>query len=587
MPLCGFEIAAESTDTPAVDSGVASVLGEVLERLRRASDRRDGLRALATALQELLPCDAAGIWVQSARHRPFKLWGAAPAIAGDAARPELDARAVAGESELARGECLSLGAAGGSEALRPIRDAMEARPSDAVLLLPLVHQGRLEALASCRTPTPVAREQIATWRQVAPHVATALNAARLQESSARMRAYRSQFASLSADVLRAADVETAAVRLCELTRAIFATTRSALFLLEGEDLVPIAAAGPYGDRAAGRSLHVPPGVEPGFDEAVRTQQVLVINDFRASRYAATPIPLPFRPQAAMVIPLFDGSGTLGVLTASELDEPQRFGPDAGEQGRLLGAVATVAVRRMLLLEELQRAGRAKDEFLATVSHELRTPINIVLGYVQLLTEQAFGPLSRDQADTVARVEKGARNLLALVNDLLDLASIERGAITCDFGPVRIRDLEPELADSTRALIGGRGLAFSSDVPDGLIAWTDRERLKQVLLNVLGNAVKFTTEGSIGLRAFADGERTAIEVVDTGSGMEPGFLGRATEPFVRGDGSSGSGLGLAIVARMLRVLHGSLAIDSQPGRGTSVRILLPSAETAVLLEASAS
>ena len=127
-------------------------------------------------------------------------------------------------------------------------------------------------------------------------------------------------------MLGATDVETCAVRICELTRALFDTTRSAFFVLEDRDLVPIAAAGPYGDRAAGRALHVPPGVEPIFDEAVRTRQVIVVNDFHTSPYAATPIPLPFRPKAALVIPLVDASGLLGILTASELDQPQRFGP---------------------------------------------------------------------------------------------------------------------------------------------------------------------------------------------------------------------------------------------------------------------
>jgi signal transduction histidine kinase len=279
----------------------------------------------------------------------------------------------------------------------------------------------------------------------------------------------------------------------------------------------------------------------------------------------------------MVIPLVDTTGTLGILTASELDEPQRFGASSAEEARMLGAVTTVAIRRMLLLEELRRAGRAKDEFLAAVSHELRTPLNIVLGYVQLLSEQAFGPLTPEQADSIRRVEMGARSQLALVNDLLDLAAIERGAIQCDFGPVRLSELARELEDVVRTLVADRPITFDIDLPPALVARTDRERLKQVLLNLLANAAKFTTRGRISVQGCAEGDSVAIEVADTGAGMEPAFVQRATEPFVRGEGkTSGSGLGLAIVSRVLRALGGELAIDSRPGEGTSVRISLPAA-----------
>jgi signal transduction histidine kinase len=567
-----------------VDPHVANLLGEVLERLQRSPDRRDALRALADAVRELLPCAATVVWAQSARHRALKPRAGSPAL------PTLDEDAAAHvepsvvEARLsARSSdqlCLTITSDDGDD-LAPLRVAFAARTTDHVVALPLVHRGRVEGVVACLVGDDLVAEQIAAWKEVSPYVATILNASRLHESSAMLRSYRSHFATLGAEVLTAPNVETTAVRICELTRALFATTRSALFLLEGEDLVPVAAAGPYGDRAAGGTLHVPPGVEPVFDEALRTRQVVVINEFRSSPYAATPIPLPFRPQAAMVMPLTDGTGTIGLLTASELDDPHRFAPDAAENGRLFSAAATVAMRRMLLLEELQRAGRAKDDFLATVSHELRTPINVVLGYVQLLIEQAFGPMSAEQGDTVRRIERGARSLLGLVDDLLDLAGIERGAITCDLRAVSLGPLLDELGDATRALIGTRPIRFSSDIAGNPIAVSDLERLRQVLLNVLGNAVKFTARGSIELRARNEDGRIVLEVADTGSGMEPGFVGRATEPFVRGETSTGSGLGLAIVSRMLRLLDGTLAIDSRPGAGTTVRIVLPAANASAL------
>ena len=565
-----------------MDPHAAILLGEVLGRLHGLPDGGEVLRVLADAVRELLPCAATTVWAPGTRSQALELRAGSPALppVEGATEARLDASAIEIRVTGDEGRLLYLTSDDAGEAdLGLLRAAAGAAATDEVIVLPFVHRGRIEALVACTGAAAASAEQLDAWRSVAPHVATVLNAARRDEIATFARADRSRLAALLADVLAAPDVETTAVRLCELTRSAFATTRSALFLLEGDDLVPLAAAGPYGDRAAGGTLHVPRSVEPAFDEALRTRTVLVMNEFRSTRYAATPIPLPFRPQAAMVMPLTDETGTIGLLTASELDDPHRFGRDAAEQGRLVSAVATVAMRRVLLLEELQRAGRVKDDFLATVSHELRTPINVVLGYVQLLTESTFGPLSPDQTDTVARIERGARSLLALVDDLLDLASIERGALPCEMSAVPLGTLLDELGDATRTLIGTRPIRFSARVEGEPVAWTDPNRLRQTLLNVLANSVKFTLRGTIELRARAADGRVVLEVADTGSGMEPGFVGRATEPFVRGDASTGSGLGLAIVARVLRVLGGNLAIDSRPGEGTTVRIDVPAADAA--------
>jgi signal transduction histidine kinase len=585
-----FEIGPGSTDTAGVESRAAMILGEVLERLRATADRADLLRTLTEIVHHDLACDAVALWVQSARHRPYALRAAVPASVARDVTSQADAEpltedALKGCAGLTRGRSTVLEPTSDAAAAIAVRAALTACDGH-LLLLPFVRAGRIEALATCSFATPPSAQSIAAWEHVAPHVASVLAASRLDDQHATTLAQRNHFASLGTEVLKATDVETTAVRLCELTRALFGTTRSALFLLEGEDLVPIAAAGPYGDRAAGGPLHVPPGVEPVFDEARRIVQVIVVNHFRKSRFVASPIPLPFRPQAALVIPLTDNTGTIGLLTASELDDPMPFPPDTAEQGRLLGAVATVAMRRMLLLDELQSAGRAKDDFLAAVSHELRTPIDVVLGYVQLLSEQAFGPMTTEQADTMQRIEKGARSQLVLVNDLLDLARIERGALDCQFAAVRLAALVGELRDVARTLIGSRPIVFSVDVPPGVLAWTDPERLKQVLINLLTNAAKFTQSGSIALRAASDGATVTIDVADTGIGMEPGFVRHATEPFVHGEGGgAGSGLGLAIVSRVLRVLGGSLHIDSRAGAGTTVRVLLPSPAAAAERQAA--
>ncbi|MEW6271738.1 MAG: ATP-binding protein [Thermodesulfobacteriota bacterium] len=553
-----------------MDARSASVLAAVLERLNEAQSRDDALRRLADALCEQLACERVVLWQPTSSRREY-----VRAVPADPERGErVPAAELASDRALAHGRCVVVPRAHGGALGRLASGAFSS-----LLLVPLAGRGREEALAACVAESGALDESLVpVCERVAPHLATALRAWRLDEVHAKLRERRQYLAGLGTDVLTASDLESTAARLCELTRALFGTTRSALFLLEDRDLVPIAAAGPYGDRASGGSLHVPPGVEPAFDEVIETRRVLVLNEFRSSRYAATPVPLPFRPQAATVIPLADESGVLGILTASELDDPLRFGPDAADEARLLGVAATVAIRRMLLVEDLRRAGRAKVDFLATVSHELRTPLNVVLGYVQLLADSAFGTLTAEQAETVRRVEAGARSQLALVDDLLELAELERGDLRCEPAPLRLCELVDEIRQIVAPQLAGRPISFAIDLPPDVVALTDRERLKQVLLNVLGNAAKFTERGEIRLAARRAPSGIEVTVSDTGVGMEPGFVGRSTEPFVRGEGSGrGAGLGLAIVSRVLRVLGSGLAIDSRPGAGTTIRIVLPAAE----------
>jgi hypothetical protein len=312
---------------------VALLLGDVLGRLHGLPDLGEVLRVLADTVRELLPCGATTAWAPGARGRVLELRAASPSLppAEGAATPRIDAAAVETRVACDAGRLLRLTADDDEEAgLALLRSTAGVAPADEVVVLPFVHRGRIEALVVCAGAAAASAEQLDAWLRVAPHVATALSAARRDAVASFARAERIRLATLVADVLAAPDVETTAVRLCELTRSAFATTRSALFLLEGDDLVPLAAAGPYGDRAAGGTLHVPRSVEPAFDEALRTRTVLVLNEFRSTRYAATPIPLPFRPQAAMVMPLTDDTGTIGLLTASELDDPHRFGRHAAD-----------------------------------------------------------------------------------------------------------------------------------------------------------------------------------------------------------------------------------------------------------------
>jgi len=344
-----------------------------------------------------------------------------------------------------------------------------------------------------------------------------------------------------------------------------------LMLLEDDLLVETHAAGP---QVRAHPLRIPMQVDVPPTEALRSRQVVVVNRFRESPSAQQIEPGLNPPKAMLCAPLVDATGPLGVLAVTDHEKSYPFGDTDQEDARLLAAIATVALRKSLLLEQLIRASQAKSEFLASVSHDLRTPLNVIMGYTQLLAEGTFGPVAPEQADALARTLRVAQGQLALINDLLDLARIEQGKFECHPRPIALSDLVPSLREMMDALLMGRPVGFEVDVRPDTVARTDPERLRQVLVNLLTNAAKFTQAGCIRLVAELDGD-VRIAVQDTGPGMAPALLARAREPFVRGEvEGAGTGLGLAIVARLTALLGGSLAIDSKPGEGTTVEVRLP-------------
>ena len=231
----------------------------------------------------------------------------------------------------------------------------------------------------------------------------------------------------------------------------------------------------------------------------------------------------------------------------------------------------------------EAANRAKSEFLASMSHELRTPLNAVLGYAQLLTVQ--GGLSARQARGLDTIHKSGQHLLALINDILDLARIEAGRTELNPEPVNLTDFLQAVVNLMQVKASEKCLDFVFDaqgrLPQAVLA--DERRLRQVLLNLLGNAIKFTDSGRVTLRASAEPEGPAqvllhLDVEDTGVGMRPEDLERIFKPFEQvGDvqrRSGGTGLGLAITRALVDDMGGQVQVSSQFGRGTRFRVGLP-------------
>jgi signal transduction histidine kinase len=255
-------------------------------------------------------------------------------------------------------------------------------------------------------------------------------------------------------------------------------------------------------------------------------------------------------------------------------------------------VAAIVTARKRMEAELQQAketaevaNRIKSEFLATMSHELRTPLSVVLGYTELLLEDTFGPLVKTQADALGRIDRSAHELLDLVTAVLDLSRLEAGRLPLTLQATEVEGLLQEVQTETRRLQEQAQLTFAWEIEKGLpMLDTDSGKLKVVLRNLLGNAVKFTKEGGITVAARSREGGVEFSVTDTGIGIPREALGVIFEPFRQIEHSAtrqygGTGLGLHIVKRLLEMLGGVITVESEVGQGSTFRVWLPKSQTA--------
>jgi PAS domain S-box-containing protein len=231
-------------------------------------------------------------------------------------------------------------------------------------------------------------------------------------------------------------------------------------------------------------------------------------------------------------------------------------------------------------QELARANRLKSEFLASMSHELRTPLNAVLGHTSLLLARLFGDVPVQQIDSLERIRAAGQHLQALIDDILDLAKIEAGKMPLHLEEIPLREVVIEVAQQLEPMVRKKGLEATYRVAeDGMLVYTDRTKLKQILLNLLSNAAKFTHVGWVRLDATRSDDFVRIAVSDSGIGIRSEHLDAIWEDFRQIDQSrtrefGGTGLGLSITRKLLERLGGNVHVESSFGVGTTFTVWLP-------------
>jgi PAS domain S-box-containing protein len=254
------------------------------------------------------------------------------------------------------------------------------------------------------------------------------------------------------------------------------------------------------------------------------------------------------------------------------------------EGKVREATGELANQNELLRRqalELEQASAAKSQFLANVSHELRTPLNAILGYAAMTLQGVSGELSAPQRRNLSRIDANARHLLTLINEILDITRIEAGRMPIQIVTFNLPELVREVTTELEPIVAKSGLQVISKLPSDLPTLrTDRQKVKQILVNLLSNALKFTPQGNITIKAQVPAKQlVSIAVIDTGIGIPKGDQVKIFEDFRQVDQTprrayGGTGLGLSICRRLTTMLRGTLKVESKLGHGSTFTLILP-------------
>ena len=338
----------------------------------------------------------------------------------------------------------------------------------------------------------------------------------------------------------------------------------------------IAAIGPLA-TARGRRFALPGSLAR---EVLRTRDVVAVDDFTNSSRPLMKVVPDIRVGPMLLAPLMAHEVMLGVIAVTRDQHQPVFSRREMHRLRAIADYAALALWKAELLNQAQAADRAKSRFLATVSHELRTPLTALSGYEELLVDQVIGPLSDSQLDILERMRSVTQHLASLIEEVLAFSSLDEGRETLRPTDFLAADIVRATAAVVEPIARAKGLGFSYEVPERAIRMTsDIDKVRQILVNLAGNAVKFTDRGEVRLEVERRDDDVCFTVRDTGMGIARRDLDRLFKPFAQLDTGltrrhGGTGLGLYISRGLAELLGGRIEVDSVLGKGSAFRLMLP-------------
>ncbi len=457
------------------------------------------------------------------------------------------------------------------------------------IMLPLIAEQELLGVLNLGSLVPkrFGRKELELLTPIADILALAVQNSRRYEESRNREEMQKVLKELSQDIA-VLDVDTLLQKLTEKIRDVLKVDVSDVRLIVNGEWRSLGVSG----TEPGSLQPTAYGAGRGLSRSVlQSGQPVTVSDMipadastaqRQTRHG-------FRGYAG--VPLLSRNGdVIGVLRVLTYRARQFSQDEIGSLQQLAGGAA-IAVENARLFEEVRRksaelenAFKLKTDFLNTMAHELRTPLNVVIGTQQLLQEGAYGKLGDQQQKALSRIGRYARELLELINEILGLMRLEAKKVPLHPEEFAVRDVTDDLELSFEPLAREKGLRLEITVARGLPrVTTDRLRLREILENLLANAVKYTETGGIELRVGIENARRPKRIVwsvaDTGIGIRNSDLPRIFEPFYMAEGVDrrkypGSGLGLSIVKKLVELLDGEIEVESEPGRGSTFTVSLP-------------
>jgi GAF domain-containing protein len=325
---------------------------------------------------------------------------------------------------------------------------------------------------------------------------------------------------------------------------------------------------------------------PGIGQAAANRATVQIPDVRNEPSELLEVVVRAGFRALLCIPLLGADRIVGALVVRR-KTPGEFPTSTIDLLETFADQSVLAIQNARLFREIEEKGREleiaskhKSQFLANMSHELRTPLNAILGYTELILDSIYGEPTEKMRTVLERLQANGKHLLGLINDVLDLSKIEAGQLTLSLDDYSLSDVVHGVVSAVEPLAAEKRLAFKAEVaPDLPTGRGDGRRLSQVLLNLVGNAIKFTDKGEVAIRAETANGAFTVAVCDTGPGISAADQAKIFEEFQQADSSitrkkGGTGLGLSIAKRIIEMHGGRIWVESEPGKGSTFYFTLP-------------